>query len=259
MSIIKEDIVKSLRRARLYNGKYSYPHYINYIDSANQILYWKNLILFDFKENPEQYDSWDNSGTELSRTISLKINMGKLTQKFGDCLVTIPPSHIKLLRGNPPKIRDYDEQEISETEEGNWIIKKFTKTYFRATVKAIELPPQIPLKDIFQHYVESNLSLDLLRLKQIEHPSRYGYEMKIPGTDYVLKFFITGSIYSLSVFKDNPQENPVSISDILKMNHWASIELKDMVKRASICRKVEREFEPDDELTETEIAYDCKI
>ena len=259
MSILKEDIVKSLRRARLYNGKYSYPHYINYIDSANQILYWKNLILFDFKENPEQYDSWDNSGTELSRTISLKINMGKLTQKFGDCLVTIPPSHIKLLRGNPPKIRDYDEQEISETEEGNWIIKKFTKTYFRATVKAIELPPQIPLKDIFQHYVESNLSLDLLRLKQIEHPSRYGYEMKIPGTDYVLKFFITGSIYSLSVFKDNPQENPVSISDILKMNHWASIELKDMVKRASICRKVEREFEPDDELTETEIAYDCKI
>lgn len=256
MSMSRDEIIKSLRRARLYNGRYSYPHYI---DSPNQILYWKNLILFDFKENPEQYDSWENSGTELSRTISLKINTGKLTKKFGDCLVTIPPSHIKLLWGNPPKIRDYDEHTISETEEGNWIVKKVIKTYFTAEAKAIELPPQILLKDIFQHYVESNLSLDSLKRKQIEHPARYGYEMKIPGTDYVLKFFITGSIYSISVVKDNPQENPVSISDILKMNHWASIELKDMVERASICRKVEREYEPDDEITETEIAYDCTI
>lgn len=256
MSMSREDIVKSLRRARLYKGRYGYPQQY---DSVNQILYWKNLILFDFKENPQQYDSWDNSGTELNRTISLKINMGKLTKKFGDCLVTIPPLHIKLLWGNPPKIREYDEQEVSKTEEGNWIIQKFTKTYFRATAKAIELPPQIPLKDIFQHYVESNLSLDSLKLNQIEHPARYRYEMKIPGTDYVLKFFITGSIYSISVVKDNPQENPVSISDILKMNHWASIELKDMVERASICRKVERECEPDDEITETEIAYECKI
>lgn len=250
-----ENIVKSIRRARLYNGRYSYY----YIGSANQLLYWKDLILFDFKKNPQQYDSWDNSGSELSRTISLNINMGKLTKKFGDCLVTIPPSHIKLLWGNPPKIREYDEQEISETEEGNWIIKKLIITRFRAEAKAIELPPQIPLKDIFQHYVESNLSLDSLKREQIKHPSRYGYEMKIPGTDYVMKFFITGSIYSISVVKDNPQENPVSISDILKMNHWASIELKDMVERASICRKVEREYEPDDDPMETEIAYDCQI
>lgn len=251
----KKYTVKALRRAGLYKGRY---HYSNKVNTPNQLLYWKNLILFDFKENPVQHDSWDNSGTELCRTISLKINMGKFTQKFGNCMVTIPPSHIKLLWGNPPKIRDYDEQVMSETDEGNWIIKKVARTYYTATAKAINLPKQIPLKDVFRHYVESNLSFDSLRREQIEHPSRYGYEMEIPGTSYVLKFFITGSIYSIHVVKDT-QENSVSIPDILKMNHWASIELKDIVERASICRKVEREYEPDDECMETEIAYDCTI
>lgn len=254
MSMSVKYIIKSLRRVGLYKGRYAYPHNVN---SVNQLLYWKDLILLDFKENPKQQVSDHNSSTELYRTISLKINLGKLTHKFGDCPVTIPRSYIKLILGNPPKIRNDDNQEISETEEGNWIIKKFIKTYYTATAKAIELPPRIPLKDVFRHYVESNLSLDSLKRDQFEHPSRYGYKMEIPGTDYVMKFFITGSIYSISV--KSTQENPVSITDILKMNHWASIELKDIVERASICRKLEREYEPDDECMETEITYDCKI
>ena len=254
---MSQEHLKSLRRARLYKGRYDYDYL--YVDSVNQLLYWKNLILFDFKENQEQHASWHNSGNELSRTISLKISMGKLTRKFGDCLVTIPPSHIQLLRGTPPNIRDYDEQVISETEVGNWIIKKVTKTYTTATAKDITLPAQIPLKDVFRHYIESNMSLDLFKRQQIERPHRYSYKMEIPGTDYVLKFFITGSIYSISVIEVNPQEYPVSFPDILKMNHWASIELKDIVEKASICRKVEREYEPDDEPMGTEITYDCKI
>ena len=255
MLMDSNEIVKSLRRAKLYKGRYEYPVPC-YVGSVNQLLYWKDLILFDFKENPEQQDSWSTSGTELSRTISLKINLGKLTRKFGDCLVTIPPSHTKLLRGNPPKVNGYDEQVVSETEVDNWIIKKITETRTSIIVKDITLPPQMPLKDVFRHYVESNLCLNSLRREQIEHPSQYKYEMEIPGTDYVLKFFITGSIYSISV-KDT-QENPASIPDILKMNHWASIELKDIVERASICRKVERNYEPDYE-PETEITYDCKV
>lgn len=254
LKLKRNEIITSLRRARLYNGEYGnqISYNIHSID-LNHLLYWKNLKLFDFKENPVQESSYNNSGHELNRAISLKINMGKLTKKYGDCMVTIPPSHIKLLWGNPPKIRDYDERIISETEEGNWIIKQVTKTYFTAAAKAIKLPPQIPLKDIFQHYVESNLSLDSLRQELIENPSRYGYEMGIPGTDYILKFLITGSIYSIKV------TNPVSISDILKMNHWASIELKDIVERASICRKVEREYEPDIDEPESETTYECMV
>lgn len=44
---------------------------------------------------------------------------------------------------------------------------------------------------------------------------------------------------------------------IMKMNHWASIELKDIVERASICRKVKREYdiyEPESETT-----YECTV
>ena len=254
LKLNRNEIITLLRRARLYNGKYGnqIPYNMHSID-LNHLLYWKNLKLFDFKENPVQESSCNNLGHELNRAISLKINMGKLTKKYGDCMVTIPQSHIKLLWGNPPKIRDYDEQIISETEEGNWIIKQVTKTYFTAAAKDIKLPPQIPLKDIFKHYVESNLSSDSLRQKQIENPSRYGYEMGIPGTDYILKFLITGQIYSIKV------TNPVSISDILKMNHWASIELKDIVERASICRKVERLYEPDIDEPESETTYECMV
>lgn len=249
----KKDIIKYLRRARLYKGRYNYPHHV---DSPNQILYWNGLVLFDFKENTIQQSSGDNSGTELCRTIVLKVNMGKLTKKYGDCMVTIPKSHIELCRGKPPGLKDYDEQETIKFETKFWIITNVTKTYDVATPKSINLPAQIPLKDVFRHYIESTTSIDSLKLQQIEQPDRYSYEMKIPGVDYVLKFFVTGSIYSISA--KVTQKHPASIPDILKMNHWASIELKDMVEKASICRKVERECEPDYE-SETEIIYDCKI
>jgi len=254
LELSTDQIITSLRRAGLYNGKYGYSDAEWPIKSINSshLLYWKNLKLFDFKENPAQDGSWRNSGTELHRSISLKINLGKLTKKYGDCLVTIPPMHVKLLWGEPPEIPDYDIEEISSEEVNGWIIRKLTKTYTTATPKAIELSPQIPLKDVFRHYVESDLQTDSIKLLQIEHPERYGYKMEIPGTGYILKLFITGSIYSIQVF------NPTSIHDILKMNHWASIELKDIVERASICRKLEREYEPDFD-DDPETTYECTV
>ena len=254
LELSRDEIIKQLRRARLFTGKYrharTYP-----IDSINKnhLMYWKNLQLFDFKENPVQGGSYHNSGSELSRAISLDINLGKLTKKYGDCPVTIPHPHIKLCRGEPPKIQEYDEQVLSEEELEFWTIKTVTRTYTTATAKAINLPPQLPLKDVFRHHVESNISLIQLKLEQIEHPDMYGYKMEIPGTDYIIKFFITGSIYSITV------HNPTSIQDILKMNHWASIELKDIVEKASICRKVEREYEPDCDEPESTTTYECTI
>jgi len=250
-----DQIITSLRRARLYNGKYGYSDAEWPVKSINSshLLYWNNLKLFDFKENPAQDGSWRNSGTELHRAISLKINLGKLTKKYGDCLVTIPPMHVKLLWGEPPEIPDYDIDEISSEEVNGWIIRKLTKTYTTATPKAINLPPQLQLKDVFMHYIESELQTDDIKRSQIAHPDQYGYKMEIPGTNYILKFFITGSIYSIKV------TNPTSIQDILKMNHWVSIELKDIVEKASICRKVEREYEQDYDELESETTYECTV
>lgn len=250
-----DQTITSLRRAGLYNGKYGYSdaEWPTKSINSSHLLYWNNLKLFDFKENPAQVGSYRNSGTELHRAISLNINLGKLTKKYGDCLVTIPPSHVKLLWGKPPEIPDYDIEEISSEEMNNWIITKFTKTYTTATPKAIELPPQVPLKEVFKHYVESELHIDTLKRAQIAHPDQYSYTVEIPGTNYILKFFITGSIYSIKV------SNPTSIQDILKMNHWASIELKDIVEKASICRKVEREYEPDYDGLESETTYECTV
>lgn len=248
--------IKTLRRAGLYKGNYTYIPDIENLDGINGInnlLYWRKLILFDFKENPLQCDSWKHDGTELNRTISLKINMGRFTKKFGDCKVIIPPHHIKLLRGEPPNIKEYNEEVVSESDIDNWILKKTIKTYISATPKEITLPPTLPLKDVFKHYVESNLSLTPLKHLQQEYPERYKYEMKIPNTYYLIKFFITGSIYSISVVKED-----VQISDILKMNHWVSIELKDIVEKSTLCRKLQVECEPDFE-PETEITYVCNI
>lgn len=250
------EIIRTLRRAGLYKGNYTRIPCIENLDGINRInnlLYWKKLIMFDFKENPLQHDSWGQNGTELNRTISLKINMGKFTKRFGNYEVIIPPHHIDLLRGEPPEIKDYNEEVVSESEIDNWILKKTVKTYTVATPKEITLPPTLPLKEVFKHYVESNLSLTPLKHLQQEHPERYKYEMKIPNTDYLIKFFITGSIYSISVVKEE-----VQISDILKMNHWASIELKNIVEKSTLCRKLQVNCEPDFE-PENEITYVCNI
>jgi len=255
LELSRDDIIKPLRRARLYNGPYVYQDGVHSIHKSH-LLYWKGLKLFDFKHTPVQQNSYEYSGTELERAISLKFDLGKLTKKYGDCMVTIPPSHIHLIRGQSPKIEVYDDKIISETVVGNWIIKTVTKTYTTATGLPIYIPKQIALNDVFRHYVESNLSINWIKGEQTRRPSFYTYKMEIPGTDYYIKFFITGSIHSILV---EGSENPVSIQDILKMNHWASIELKDIVEKASICRKVETEYEIDDPEIGMETTYVCTI
>lgn len=210
--------------------------------TVNRLLYWGDLRLLDYIENPLVASS---DQEEILRNISCTINIGKLVKKFSDSQTTIHKEFRRAVLAAEMRKRFTNDLTSEIEEDGtDYTISKYIRTTYELELKKVATPT-VTLMEAFQMFLDSPLSSDRMSRSDML------FKLTPKGTDYEIGFFFSGKIKRIKVV--HPDGRAPTGEEIIEMSDWANRELADMVEKAAICKKIEESYEPDQETEITEV------
>lgn len=211
--------------------------------TVNRLLYWGDLKLLDYIENPLHTKSDEE---EILRNISCTINIGKLVRKFSDSQVIIHREFRRALLVTEMKRKFSDELHKEEIEDcPDHTISRYTRITYELELKDKASSVTGTLLEVFKMFLESPLNSDRMSKSDMV------FKLTPKDTDYEISFFFSGKIKRLKVA--HPDGRAPTGEEIIEMSDWFNREFVDIVERASICKKIEESYEPDQETEITEV------
>jgi hypothetical protein len=213
---------------------------------VNRLLYWGDLMLFDYIADPLPYNSDEK---ELVRNITLNVRVGKLVKKFEGCKTKVPYLFRRILLNKyvADKYKGKHNNEMVE-DTSEWVVHKHTSESYYAELKDCNELEIETLMKAYQIYLDSPLCSDDFQ------NSDMAFKFTPEGTDYEISVLFNGKIKRIKVVP--PNNRPPTAEEIIEMSEWANRELFDIVEKAAICKKIEETYEPD---TDTEIKEVCGL
>lgn len=210
--------------------------------TVNRLLYWDDLKLLDYIENPLVAHS---DQEEILRNISCTINTGKLVRRFSDSQIITHKELRRAVLTAEMRKRFTDDLASEIIEDGpDYTVSKYTRTTYELQLKKAATPT-VTLREAFQMYLDSPLSSDRMSRSDML------FKLTPKGTDYEIGFFFSGKIKRIKVA--HPDGRAPTGEEIIEMSDWFNREFVDIVEKASICKKIEESYEPDQETEITEV------
>jgi hypothetical protein len=239
---IEKPVIVELGKLKIAEMKRFSSGYTLQERTVNRLLYWGDLKLLDYIENPMTRNS---DGEEILRNISCIISIGKLVKRFSDSQIAIHKEFRRALLTAEMKQRFTNNLNVEVIEDHqDHTISRYTQTTYELGLKDVATPTTT-LLEAFQMYLDAPLNSD--RMSRGDMLFRFTPK----GTDYEIGFFLSGKIKRIKVV--HPDGRAPTGEEIIEMSDWANKELADIVEKAAICKKIEESYEPEQETEVTEV------